>query len=134
MSIDSFRRALRGKARAAFPIASALLGALIIASPFFTGPLAFLHEMAFARFCLFWCLGVCVVLATSAHAWRPAVVASMSTAISIVVSVVLYFMYDHVLGAVSGIAAFFFSCLSGAILGALAGTWLIYALIYAGRR
>ena len=115
-----------------FPVASILLTALIIASPFFTGPLAFLHEMAFARFCLFWCLGVCIVLATSARPLRPSVVASISTAISIVVSVTLYFVHDQVIGMPTGIAAFFFSCLSGAILGALAGTWIIYALIYAG--
>ena len=132
VSIDSTRRALRGKGRVVFPIASIVLTALIVASPFFTGLLAFLHEKAFARFCLFWCLGVCIVLATSARPLRPSVVASISTAISIVVAVTLYFVYDHVIGMPTGIAAFFFSCLSGAILGALAGTWIIYVLIYAG--
>ena len=111
------RRVLRGKARVAFPIASVLIAILIVASPFMGGPLAFLHELAFARFCMFWCLGVCIVLTTSARPLRPAVVASISTAISDIAI---------------GIAPFFFSCLSGAILGALAGTWLIYALIYAG--
>ena len=126
MSIDSTRRALRGKGRVVFPIASIVLTALIVASPFFTGLLAF------ARFCLFWCLGVCIVLATSARPLRPSVVASISTAISIVVAVTLYFVHDHVIGMPTGIAAFFFSCLSGAILGALAGTWIIYVLIYAG--
>ena len=87
------RRVLRGKARVAFPIASVLIAILIVASPFMGGPLAFLHELAFARFCMFWCLGVCIVLATSARPLRPAVVASISTVISIVVSVVLYFVY-----------------------------------------
>ena len=132
MSIDSVRRVLRGKARVAFPIASVLIAILIVASPFMGGPLAFLRELAFARFCMFWCLGVCIVLTTSARPLRPAVVASISTAISIVVSVVLYFVYERVSDIAIGIAPFFFSCLSGAILGALAGTWLIYALIYAG--
>ena len=126
------RRVLRGKARVAFPIASVLIAILIVASPFMGGPLAFLHELAFARFCMFWCLGVCIVLTTSAHPLRPAVVASISTAISIVVSVVLYFVYERVSDIAIGIAPFFFSCQSGAILGALAGTWLIYALVYAG--
>lgn len=132
MSIDSVRRVLRGKARVAFPIASILIVVLIVVSPLLGGPLAFLHELAFARFCMFWCLGVCIVLATSARPLRPAVVASISTAISIVVAVVLYFVYERVTDLAIGIAPFFFSCLSGAILGALAGTWLIYALVYAG--
>ena len=126
------RRVLRGKARVAFPSASVLIAILIVASPFMGGPLAFLHELAFARFCMFWCLGVCIVLATSARPLRPAVVASISTVISIVVSVVLYFVYERVSDIAIGVAPFFFSCLSGAILGALAGTWLIYALVYAG--
>ena len=72
------------------------------------------------------------MLATSARPLRPAVVASISTVISIMVSVVLYFVYERVSDIAIGVAPFFFSCLSGAILGALAGTWLIYALVYAG--
>lgn len=132
MDIDSMRRALRGKARVAFPIVSLALTAFILVSPCIEGPLAFLHEAAFARFCLFWCLGACVVLATSWRPLRPSVVASISTAACILVSVAFYFVYDHVVGLAVGLAAFFFSCLSGAILGALAGTWLIYAVVYAG--
>ncbi len=132
MDIDSVRRALRGKARVVFPIVSLALTALILVSPCIEGPLAFLHEAAFARFCLFWGLGVCIVLATSWRPLRPSVVASISTATCILVSVAFYFVYDHVVGLAVGLAAFFFSCLSGAILGALAGTWLIYAVVYAG--
>ena len=74
------RRVLRGKARVAFPIASVLIAILIVASPFMGGPLAFLHELAFARFCMFWCLGVCIVLTTSARPLRPAVVALIAGA------------------------------------------------------
>lgn len=132
MSIDTLSRALRSMARIVFPAASVLIAALIVASPLIGGCLAFLHEAAFARFCMFWALGVCIVLATSYRPLRPSVVASVSMALCIAVTVVFYFVYDLVLGMPVGLAAFFFSCLSGAILGALAGTWIIYALIYAG--
>ena len=132
MNIDSVRRALGGKARVVFPIAVLALTTLILVSPLIGGALAFLHEAAFARFCLFWCLGACVVLATSWRPLRPSVVASISTAACILVSAAFYFVYDHVVGLAVGLAAFFFSCLSGAILGALAGTWLIYAVMYSG--
>ncbi len=132
MSLDSVRRALGGKARVLFPIASLALTALILTGPLFGGVLAFLHEAAFARFCLFWCLGACIVLAMSWRRLRPSVAASISVAACILVSAAYHFVCDYAAGLAVGAAAFFFSCLSGAILGALAGTWLIYVVMYSG--
>lgn len=135
MGITQVWHKLRGKAHIIFPIVSLVLTALILASPFMGGPLAFMHQMEFMRFCMFWCLAVCIVLATCGSPRRPSLVATVSTLISVAVTVVLYLVYGSVLGQPSGVGPFFFSCLSGSILGALAGTWFIYVLeVYVGGR
>lgn len=101
--------------------------ALILTSPFYSQPLAFLHENAFARFCMFWCLAVFSVLSFANRPTRPSTVAILATAISAVVVIAFYLGCAHLIDGMD-ISEFYLSCLSGAILGALAGTWLIYVL------
>lgn len=124
---------IRSSAHVVFPVLGLLIIALILTSPLFGEPLRLLCENAFTRFCMFWCLAVCAVLSYANRMVRPSTVAIIATAVSVVIVAAFYYIYVSVLG-VPDFSAFFFSCLSGAILGALAGTWLIYVMeVYAGK-
>ncbi len=125
---------VRGRAHIIFPVLGALCMALILTSPLYDAPLSFLCENAFARFCMFWCLAVCAVLSFANRLIRPSKVAIIATAVGVVVVGAFYAVYVNVLGR-PDVSTFVLSCLSGAILGALAGTWLIYVLeVYTDRR
>lgn len=131
--INGLWHTVRSKAHVIFPVLGALMVALILASPLLSGPLAFLSSNAFARFCMFWCLALFAVLSFANRAVRPSTVATISTAIAVVVGGVFYLVCSACAGA-PDLSSFLLSCLSGAILGALAGTWLIYVLeVYVGR-
>jgi hypothetical protein len=123
---------VRAKAHILFPALTVLVAAVILTSPLYKGPLGILCRNDFARFCMFWCLAVTMVLSWVNRHVRPATVATAASAAALVVGVAFYGTYSLVLGAPSDAPDMFLSCLSGAILGALAGTWLIYALeVYA---
>lgn len=125
---------LRGKAHIVFPILTLCAIAVILTSPFYGEPFRFLCTNAFARFCMFWCLAVFSVLSYANRYVRPSTVAIISTAVAVVIGAAFYFVQLKALGAPDA-SAFFLSCISGAILGALAGTWLIYVLeVYVGGR
>lgn len=124
---------VRGRAHVIFPVAGVLLAALILTSPLHTSALVFLCTNSFARFCMFWCLAVCTVLSFSNRLVRPAKVAVIATAVAVVVGAAFFAIYVNVLGK-PDVSTFFLSCLSGAVLGALAGTWLVYVLeVYTNR-
>ena len=124
---------VRGRAHVIFPVAGVLLAALIITSPLYTSALMFLCTNSFARFCMFWCLAVCTVLSFVNRLVRPAKVAVIATAVAVVVGAAFFAIYVSALGN-PDVSTFFLSCLSGAVLGALAGTWLIYVLeVYTNR-
>lgn len=127
-------RWVRGRAHAIFPFLGVVMVALILTSPLYPNILQFVCQNAFARFCLFWCLAVCVVLSFANKYTRPSTVAIISTAIAAVIFAAFYCIYYFVLGAPE-FSTFLLSCLAGAILGALAGNWLIYVLeVYVDRR
>ena len=118
-----------------FPILGVLMVVLILTSPLFGWPFAFLSENAFARFCMFWCLAVCSVLSFANKYMRPATVAIIATGLSLVVAAAFYLIYQGFHGIPTDLSTFLLSCLAGGILGALAGTWLIYVLeVYTTRR
>lgn len=134
MRHENLWHTLRDKAHIIFPILSLCAIAVILTSPFYGDPFQFLCRNAFARFCMFWCLAVFSVLSYANRYVRPSTVAVISTAVAIVVGAAFYFVQLKATGA-PDLSAFFLSCLSGAILGALAGTWLIYVFeVYVGRR
>jgi hypothetical protein len=112
-----------------------LVAVVILTSPLYGGVLAVLCRNAFARFCMFWILSVCMVLSYPTRVMRPSFVAVSASVVALVVGVGFYFVYTSVLGVPSDAPDLFLSCLAGAILGALAGTWLIYVLeVYSDRR
>ena len=134
MKREEVWRRVRGRAHAIFPLLGMLLVGLILTSPLYPGVLALLCQNAFARFCMFWCLAACVVLSFANKYMRPSTVAIIATGIAAVVFAPFYYIYLTILGAPE-FSAFLLSCLAGAILGALAGTWLIYVLeVYIDRR
>lgn len=132
MKTKDLWRTIRRKAHIIFPILAACVTLLILTSPLYAPPLAFLCENAFARFCMFWCLAVFTVLSFANRLIRPSTVAIAATVVAVAVGALF-----AVVCANAGIDAFSISdgllaCLSGAILGALAGTWLIYVFeVYA---
>lgn len=81
---------------------------------------------------MFWCLAVFTVLSFANRLIRPSTVAIAATVVAVAVGALFVVVCVNV-----GIDAFSISdgllaCLSGAILGALAGTWLIYVFeVYA---
>lgn len=124
---------IRSKAHVVFPVLGLVVTAVILTSPLYDPPLRALCENAFARFCMFWCLAVFEVLSYANRMVRPSFVAAIAAAVAVVIGAAFYYVYCGVLG-VPDFSSFFFSCLSGAVLGALAGTWLIYVLeVYAGK-
>lgn len=126
-------RTVRGRAHVIFPVLAVAVVALVLTSPFYGGPLSFLSSNAFARFCMFWCLGASTVLSFANRNPRPSVVAAMAVAIALVVCAAFCLIYVGVFGDLD-LSTFVLSCLAGAILGSLAGTWLIYVLeVYVGR-
>ena len=134
MKREDVWRTVRSRAHAIFPLLGVVMVALILTSPLYPDMLQFLCQNAFARFCMFWCLAVCVVLSFANKYMRPSTVAIISTAIAAVVVAAFYFIYLNILGTPE-FSTFLLSCLAGAILGALAGTWLIYVLeVYIDRR
>lgn len=125
---------VRSKAHVVFPVLALLDVALILTSPLYSGVPALLCGSAFSKFCMFWCFGACVVLSFANRRTRPAAVATLAALVAVAVGVAFYLVSSAVLGQ-PDFGRFFFSCLSGAILGALAGTWLMYVMeVYAGRR
>ena len=104
-----------------------LITVLILTCPLYGGPLSFLATNSFANFCMFWCFAVCIVLSFANRRTRPSTIAIVSTATAVVMGVAFYFVYVNVLGE-PDLSNLLLACLSGAILGALAGTWLIYVL------
>lgn len=124
---------IRSKAHVLFPVLGLVVISVILTSPLYDPPLRVLCENAFARFCMFWCLAVFEVLSYANRMTRPSVVAIIATAVAVVIGTAFYYVCCSVLGA-PDLSSFFFSCLSGSVLGALAGTWLIYVLeVYAGK-
>lgn len=124
---------IRNRAHVVFPTAAVLIAALILTCPLYGAPLAFLATNSFANFCMFWCLAVCIVLSFANRNTRPSTIAIVSTAAAVVVGFAFYTVYVNALGE-PDLSNLLLSCLSGAILGALAGTWLIYVLeVYAKR-
>ncbi len=108
--------------------------ALILTSPLYNGPLSFLSKNAFAQFCMFWCLAVCTVLSFANRPMRPSKVALVATGVALITGVV-FFAVCQAVGMQPSATTELLACLSGAILGALAGTWLVYVLeVYARRR
>ena len=121
------------KAHVISPTLAVLIAALILTCPLYSWPLSFLATNAFADFCMFWCFAVRIVLSFANRRTRPSTIAIVSTAAALVVGVAFYFVYVSVLGE-PDLSNLLFACLSGAILSALAGTWLIYVLeVYAKR-
>ncbi len=126
--------AVRNRARIIFPILGLCVAAVILTSPLYNGPLSFLSTNALAQFCMFWCLSVCTVLSFANRPIRPSTVALMATGVALVTGV-LFFVVCQTVGLQPSASAELLSCLSGAILGALAGTWLVYVLeVYTRRR
>ena len=125
---------VRSKAHIIFPCLGGLAVVLILTSPLFPAPLQFLSDNAFARFCMFWCFAVFAVLSFANKYMRPQAVALFVTVGAIIVAAGFCAIYSAIRGGID-MSPFLFSCLSGAILGALAGTWLIYVLeVYSQRR
>lgn len=125
---------MRRRAHILFPILSTCMVVLILTSLFYIEPFALLYRNAFARFCMFWLLAVFTVLAFSNRVIRPSTVAIAATAIAIVVGAAFCLIFAAVAPALFNFSDVLLSCLAGAILGALAGTWLIYVLeVYARR-
>lgn len=133
MSGRGFWYRVRSKAHVVFPALALLDVALILTSPLYSGLPALLCGGAFSKFCMFWCLGVFVVLSFANRRRRPAAVACLAAVVAVVVGLAFYLVSCLVLGQ-PDFPRFFFACLSGAILGALAGTWFMYVMeVYVGR-
>ena len=108
------------------------MAVLILTCPLYASPMSFLCENAFARFCMFWCLAIFTVLSFANRLIRPSTVAIVATAVAIVVGALFAVVCGAVPGMEFDVTDGLLACLSGAILGALAGTWLIYAFeVYA---
>lgn len=125
---------IKGHAHQLFPVLAILDGILILTSPLYPWPLSWLSDNSFARFCMFWALALCIVLAFANHRLRPAGIAVFSILASIAVGVVFIAIHLAVTDAPEQVADIALSAIAGAILGALAGTWLLYVLeVYIGR-
>lgn len=125
---------IRNKARTLFPILSLCFVALILTCPLYHGPLSFLSRNSFAQFCMFWCLAVCTVLAFANRPDRPSKVAMVATGVALITGL-LFFFVCRLVGLEPSVSTELLACLSGAILGALAGTWLVYVLeVYARKQ
>lgn len=132
MSSRDLWNTVRKKAHVIFPVLGACVVAIVLASPLYPEPFAFVCRNAFARFCLFWCLAVCAVLSFANRLMRPSVVAFIATAAAVAVGAGFCVLFAAVAPEAFVISDVLFSCLAGAILGALAGTWLVYVLeVYA---
>lgn len=126
---------IRKRAHIVFPLLAALVSALILTCPAYGAPFDWIANNAFARFAMFWCLAVCVVLSFANRLFRPSSVAIAATLVSIGIGCGFYFIYVLASPQPEDFSALLLSCLSGAVLGALAGTWLIYVLeVYIGHR
>lgn len=126
---------LRSRAHIVFPLLTLGVALLILTCPLYAPPLTFLCQNAFARFCMFWCLAVFTVLSFANRLIRPSTVAIVATVVAIVVGALFAVVCTQVPTMTFNISDGLLACLSGAILGALAGTWLIYAFeVYARHR
>ena len=117
---------VRERAHVVFPAVAAVEGAVVLASPFFPDALAFLYDTALMRFGVFWVMALCVVLAFSNRILRPSLVAFFAAGVGFVFGCVFVGVFAAVAGAPANLSNFTFPCMAGAIIGALAGTWLEY--------
>lgn len=125
---------VRNRARVIFPLLGLGMVALILTSPLYRGPFSFLSSNAFAQFCMFWCLSVCTVLTFANRPIRPSKVVLVATGVALVTGL-FFFLICRCVGLEPSVSTELLTCLSGAILGALAGTWLVYVLeVYARKR
>lgn len=133
MTDKTLYRFLKTRSRLLFGIVAGLTAAVIVASPFFPAPLQFLSQNPLARFCLFWLLAAAVVLTLMDRRMHPASMALYASVVTVAVCIIFC-----IFGPLSGAPAvstsqLILSCFSGALLGALAGTWLIYVIeVYLG--
>ena len=117
-----------------FPALAAIGVVIILTSPFYAWPFSWLSDSAFARFCMFWALSVCIVLAFINQRYRPAAISIISVVVSLIIGALFTWIYISFTAEADAIPETVLSCLSGSILGALAGTWLIYVLeVYQGK-
>ena len=119
---------IRRHAHQLFPALAVLVCIIIFTSPFYEWPVAWLSDVAFGRFCMFWVLSACIVLSFANRHYRPAAVSVLSFVVSLVVGIAFTAIYVSGTATAEAIPEVTLSYLSGAILGALAGTWLMYVL------
>lgn len=134
MKLSKWWLFIQRRAHVVFPAAASLVALLILTCPLYPEPLAFLSEIPFARFSMFWVFSVCMVMSWAGRTPRPAFVALVTEGISVILGVLYCVVCALTTGLPAPVSDLVLSCLAGAVLGMLAGTWILYVLsIYCER-
>lgn len=127
MKLSSWWPPICRRAHVVFPPLAGLTALVILTSPLYPEPLGFVSGNPFARFSLFWVMSVCVVMSTANNPLRPSIVALGAGMVALVIGFLFCFICVQARGALPDpVGDMVLSCLAGAVLGALAGTWLLY--------
>lgn len=110
-----------------FPLIAVFWVLLIIASPFLHRYLPAFIGNDFVRFVLFWMLSVLIIISVNTRAIKPWKIGVGAVLVSSLVLLV-YFYVSSLTGNINSPVNLLFACLSGAVLGALAGNWGLYVL------
>lgn len=124
---ESLWEHIRKGAPVIFPTLSVLLTVLIALTPLYEKSVEFVISTSFIRFALFWFLGVAVLFSQKNTRIKPYRVAFRATLLSLG-ALALYCVVSYKVNGALQLNDVLFDSLSGALLGALAGTWAKYIL------
>ncbi len=124
---ESLWSRIRRKGPIIFPIITGLWIILILVSPNFQDLTSPFIANNFARFLLFWILGLFTMLSFDAQRIRSWKISLYTIMIAAPVLIIYYLSVEH-FSVITSPGNLIFACFAGTLLGALAGTWGNYVL------